>query len=103
MRATRGARNPSLQVVIMHALHVYSQHSFGLSLRMNEMHITQFDNARFDFLPSLSDHARFDHLPRENYAEHRVRVINAFGQPIVSPALPNLWLLLVNTYSIFFV
>ena len=30
LRATRGARNPNLQVVITHASHVCSQHSFGL-------------------------------------------------------------------------
>ena len=30
LRATRGAHNPKLQVVITHALHVCSQHSFGL-------------------------------------------------------------------------
>ena len=28
--ATRGARNPNLRVVITHASHVCSQHSFGL-------------------------------------------------------------------------
>ena len=31
LQATRGARNPNLQVVIMHALHVSNQHSFRLS------------------------------------------------------------------------
>ena len=35
LRATRGARNPNLQVVITHASHLCSQHSFGLPLRMN--------------------------------------------------------------------
>ena len=50
MRATRGARNPNLQVVITHASHVCSQHSFGLPLRTNGMHRTQFDHARFDIL-----------------------------------------------------
>ena len=29
--ATRGARNPNLQDVITHALHVCSQHLFGLA------------------------------------------------------------------------
>ena len=38
--------------VITHASHVCSQHSFGLPLRMSGMHKTQFDRARFDFLPS---------------------------------------------------
>ena len=36
---TRGAHNPSLQVVIMHTSHVCSQHWFGLPLRMNGMYI----------------------------------------------------------------
>ena len=49
--ATRGARNPNLQVVITHALHVCSQHSFGLPLRMYGDR-TQFDQARLD-VPSL--------------------------------------------------
>ena len=51
--ATRGTRNPNLQVVITHDSHVQctvcSQHSFGLPLRMNGMY-TQFDRARFDLL-----------------------------------------------------
>ena len=50
LRATRGARNPNLQVVVTHASHVCSQHSFGLPLRMNGMHITQYDHARLDLL-----------------------------------------------------
>ena len=50
LREPRGARNPKLQVVITHASHVCSQHSFGLPLRMNGMHRTQFDHARLDFL-----------------------------------------------------
>ena len=36
--ATRGAHNPNLQVVITHVLHVCSQHSFGIPLRMNGTH-----------------------------------------------------------------
>ena len=43
-----GARKPNLQVFITHASHVCSQHSFGLPLRMNGMHMTQFDHARLD-------------------------------------------------------
>ena len=41
---------PLLQDVITHALHVCRQHPFGLLLRMNGMHITQFDHARLDLL-----------------------------------------------------
>ena len=40
----------NLQDVITYALHVCRQYSFGLPLRMNEMHITQFDHARLDLL-----------------------------------------------------
>ena len=36
--ATRGAHNPNPQVVITHASHVCSQHSFGIPLRMNGTH-----------------------------------------------------------------
>ena len=61
LRATRGARNPNVQVVITHASLVCSQLSFGLPLRMNRMHRTQFD------------HACFDRLSRENYAKHTWR------------------------------
>ena len=50
LRVTRGARNPNLQVVITHASHVCSQHSFALSLRMNGMHSTWFDHSRLDLL-----------------------------------------------------
>ena len=52
LRTTR--RSPqslNLQVVITHASHVCSQHSFGLPLRMNGMHRTLFDHAHFDLLP----------------------------------------------------
>ena len=54
LRATRGACNPNLQVVITHASHVCSQHSFGLPLRMNGMYRTQFDHAHMDLLPLLN-------------------------------------------------
>ena len=50
LRATKGARNPILQVAITHASHVCSQHSFGLPLQMNEMYKTQFDHVCLDLL-----------------------------------------------------
>ena len=50
LRATRGALNPNVQVVITHASHVCSQLSFGLPLKMNGMHRTQFDDARLNLL-----------------------------------------------------
>ena len=53
LRATRGARNPNLQVVITHASHVCSQLSFGLPLRMYGMQRTHFDHARLDLLPLI--------------------------------------------------
>ena len=53
LRATRGTRNPNLQAVITHASHVCSQYSFGLLLRMNGMHKTQFDHAHFDLIPLI--------------------------------------------------
>ena len=40
LRAPLVARNPNLQIVIMNASHVCSQHSFGLPLRLNGMHRT---------------------------------------------------------------
>ena len=49
--ATRGACNRNLQVFIRHASHVCSRHSFGLPLRMNGVHRTQFYHARFNLLP----------------------------------------------------
>ena len=47
---TRGAHNPNLKVVNTHASHVCSQHSFGLPLRMNRKHVTQFNHAHLDLL-----------------------------------------------------
>ena len=44
------AHNPNLQVVIMNAFHVCSQHLFGFPLRMNGIYITQFDQACLDLL-----------------------------------------------------
>ena len=67
LRATRGARNPNLQVVITHASHVYGQHSLGLPLRVSGIHKTPFDHARFDRLPRVSCSRVFDHLSSETY------------------------------------
>ena len=49
-RATRGACNLNLQVVIRYASHACSQHSFGLPLRMYGMHRTHFDHAYLDLV-----------------------------------------------------
>ena len=50
LQVTRGAPNPSVQVVITHESHVRSQHLVGVPLGMNGMYTTQFDHARFDRL-----------------------------------------------------
>ena len=47
---TRRARNPNLKVVITHTSHVCSQHLFGLPLRMNGVHRTQFDHSSLELL-----------------------------------------------------
>ena len=47
---TRGAHNPNRQAVNTYALHVCSQHSCGLPLRMSWMHWTQFDHTHLDLL-----------------------------------------------------
>ena len=44
------ARNPNFQVVITHASQVFSQHSFGIPLRMNGTYRTQLDYSRLDLL-----------------------------------------------------
>ena len=51
LRAPVVASKPNLQVVVTHASHICMQHSFGLPLRMNGMHIMQCDHARLDLLP----------------------------------------------------
>ena len=50
IRGYKSSRNPNLQVVIMRASHVCSQHSFGLPLGMSGIHITQFDHSHVDVL-----------------------------------------------------
>lgn len=69
---------------LTHASHVCSQHSFGLPLRMNGMHKTQFDRARFDFLPCRVK------LTQSTALEQKRLDLRS-----LSPAIPNLWLLLV--------
>ena len=97
LRATTGARNPNLQNVIMHASHVCSQCSFGLPLRMNWMNKMQFDHVCFYFLPSLSDHLFLTichvKLMQSTALEQKCLDLRSF-----SPALNNLWLLLVTLF-----
>ena len=63
-------RNPNLQVVIAHVSHVCSEHSFGLRLRLNGMHITEFDHTLFG--PSIARNLITrvsDYLSCETYAK----------------------------------
>ena len=50
---TKGAHNPNLQVITC-ASRVCSQPLFGLPLRMNEMHIIQFDYMHLDLLSLIN-------------------------------------------------
>jgi len=65
LRAPLVARNPNLQVVITHTSDVYNQHLFGLPLRKNGMHRTQFKHAFWTYY-----HACFVFRLRETYAKH---------------------------------
>ena len=86
--ATRAARNPNLQVVVMCASHVCSQHSFGLPLGMSEIHITQIDHSNVDVLyHSASDHGCLDHLSCETCVKHSIGV-KAFSFSIVAARTP---------------
>ena len=96
LRATRGARNPNLQVVITHASHVCSLHSFGLPLRMNGMHRTQFDRARFDLRPLVIwSRVFWPSVTRNLHKASTAMEQKRLDLWSLSPALPNLWLLLV--------
>ena len=50
LRARIVAHNRNLQVIITHASHLCSQHSFGIPLWMYGMHKTHFDHAWLDLL-----------------------------------------------------
>ena len=97
--ATRGARTPNLQVVITHASRVCSQHSFGLPLRMNGMHRTQFDRAPLDILSLViwSRVLTICHVKLTQSAamEQKRKKRLIAGYRSLSPALRNLLLLLV--------
>ena len=91
-KSLRGTRNPNLQVVIMHASHVCSQHLFGL--RMNGIQRTQFDHSHLDLL-SLGIWSRLFgpsitwNLRKAQCWSWSVFILHRF------PALRNLWLFLV--------
>ena len=96
--ATRGARDPNFQVVIMHASHVCSQHLFGLPVRMCGMHRTQFDHTRLD-LPLLVIWSRaFLTICHMELSQSTALEQKRFELRSLSPALRNVWLLLVYLY-----
>ena len=91
LRATRGAHNPNLQVVIMHTSHLCRQHSFGLPLRMNGMHKTQFDCACFDFLPCIIWSCVFWSSVKWNVPKRtalKQKCLTAFERPIIVTCTP---------------
>ena len=97
LRATRGACNRNLQVVITHASYVCSQHSFGPPLRMfsNGMHKTHFGSSitRNLITPVLT----FYHV---KHTQSTALVQKRFDVRSLSPALRNLWLLLdITTFG----
>ena len=102
LRATRGARNLNLQAVIKHASHVRSQDSFGLPLRMNGMHRTQFDHSWLDLLSLVIWSGRV-FWPTITWnlrkAKRRSKSVINFDLQSLSPALCNLLLLLVDCHS----
>ena len=88
LRATRGAHNANRQVVITHAAHVCSQHSFGLPLRMYRMQRTHFDHARLDFLSLVIWSRVFWPSVTWTYAKHTVGA-KVFGPSIVDARTPK--------------
>ena len=96
LQAPLVACNPNLQVVIMHASRVCSQYLFGLPLRMNRMHIMQFDHARLDLLSLIIWSQVF--LPSVMWklkTQSKALEQKGFDLRSLSPTLCNLWLLLV--------
>ena len=94
LRATRGAGNPNLQVVITHASHVCTQHSFGLPLRMNGMPKTQLRPCTPRNLITRVLTICYVKLTQSTVLEQKRLDLRS-----LSPALPNLWLLLVITHA----
>ena len=92
-----------LKVVITHALHVCSQYSFGLPLkvRMDRMHRTQFDHARLDLLPTCNLITHVLTICHVKRMQSTVLEQKRFGLRLLSRAFRNLWLLLVVFQSAF--
>ena len=94
--------NPNLKVVVMHAMHVCSQHLFGLPLRMYGMHRTQFDHESPPSTPHdlITCVLAICHVKHgETYAKHSNGAKSLLDLRSLSPALSNFWLLLVMTIT----
>ena len=100
LRATRGARNLNLLAIFTHASPVCCQHLFGLPLRMNGMHWTQFDHACFDLLP-LVIWSRVFWLS----VTWNLRKAQLWNKSVLTfvRCRPHLCLLLVNLFILFFI
>ena len=85
-------RNPNLQVFIMHVSHICSQYSCGLPLRINGMHITHFGRTHFDLWSLVIWSCMFWPSVMWNLCKAQCWSKNL---RLLSPALFNLWLLLV--------
>ena len=85
---------PNLQVVT-HASHVRSQHLFALPLSINGMHRTQFDHAYLDLLLTSNLNTRVLTICHVKLMQITALEQKRFDLRSLSPALRNLWLLLV--------
>jgi len=101
LRATKGARNPNLQV-FTHASHVCSQQSFELPLKMNGMLRTQFGQARFGLSTPrnlikrvLTAKASVCQVKLRQSRKSTVLEQKRLDLRSLSSTLPNLWLLRV--------
>ena len=83
---TRGARKPNLQGVITHA---------SIPLRMNGMHMKQFDHARLDLLLLVIWSRVFLTVCHVKRTQSTAFAQKRFDLRSLSPSLRNLWLLLV--------
>ena len=90
-----------LKVVITHVLHVYSQYSFRLPLRVDRMHKTQFDHAHLDLLPTHNLITHVLTICHVKLMQSTVLEQKRFGLRSLSPAFRNLWLLKVVLQSAF--
>ena len=89
---SRGTPWAHFQVAITHALHVCSQYSFRLPLKMYGMYRTHFDHARLDFLSLVIWSRVF--WPSVTW---NLRKAQRWSKSALTFALRNLWLLLGTT------